>query len=367
MKNKPVMIWVVVLACLPFMAGAMELTPEQMATVQLESSTVTHQNTAERFQVSGMLRADQQRVHLVAPLVESVVTRLGAVQNSQVKQGELLAYLHSNSLGIAQAEYLESLAHYQLAEAELTRLKALHKDGVISQGRLLESESKFKTASVMRDQRYRALTLIGLDDEQIGEFSSHPTDLADLLLHSPVSGILLEVNVENGQMLQPGEAAFRIADLSVLWAEVRIPVSRLGSVAMESEAILTVAAYPDQIFTGTLESLGGEVDSASQTIKGRVVIENQQQLLKPGMYVQAQLQGATAKGVMVPRSAVFRKGNASYVFIVTGERTFTPVEVQTGLGSAELVLITKGLESGTKVVTKGVAELKGHWLYQGEE
>ncbi len=367
MKMKPLTICLLALSCLPLMAGAVELTPQQMDNIQLQSSVVEKHNTAERFQVSGMLRADQQRVHLVAPMVESVVTSLQVVENNSVKQGELLAYLHSNSLGMAQAEYLESLARFQLAEAELKRVKSLHKDGIVSQSRLLEAESQFQTAHVMRDQRYRALTLIGIDETQIGQLSSHPNDLADLLLYSPATGVLLDVNVENGQLLQPGEAAFRIADLSVLWAEVRIPVSRLGSVAVNSQVNISVAAYPDQSFSGILQSLGGEVDSASQTVVGRVVIENPQQLLKPGMYVQAQLAGKQAQGVMAPRSAVFRRGDANYVFVVTGERTFTPVVVETGLGTSEFLQITKGLKAGDKVISEGVAELKGQWLYQGEE
>lgn len=355
------------LGCLPFMASAFELTPQQMANLKLNTSIVNESSVAESFYVSGTLRADQQRVYMVAPMVESVVTSLSVVGNSVVKKGDLLAYLHSNSLGKAQAEYLESLARYQLAEGDLARMKGLRADGVVSQSRLLEAESHFKMAQVMRDQRYRGLTLVGLSEDQIEQLSIHPGDIADFLLYSPADGVLLDVNVENGQMLQAGEAAFRIADLSVLWAEVRIPLSRLARVVLGSEVTLSLPAYPDQRFSGVLHSLAGEVDSASQTVIGRVVAKNPQQLLKPGMYLQAELQGQRTKGIMAPISALFRSGNDSYLFVVDGENSFTPVKVVTGLKGADFIQVISGINANTTVVTEGVADLKGHWLYQGGE
>lgn len=355
------------LGCLPLMASAFELTPQQLANVALKTTTVSERSVAESFHVSGTLRADQKRIYMVAPMVESIVTSLSVVANDRVKKGDMLAYLHSNSLGKAQAEYLESLARYQLAESDLKRIKGLRADGVVSQSRLLEVESRFKMARVMRDQRYRGLTLVGLSEAQIEQLSVDPGDIADLLIYSPVDGVLLDVNVENGQMLQAGEAAFRIADLAVLWAEVRIPLSRLASVVMGSEVMLSVPAYPDQRFSGVLDSLGGEVDSASQTVIGRVVVDNSQQLLKPGMYLQADLQGRHSSGIMVPHNALFRRGNDSYLFVVEGGDNFTPVKVVTGLKNADFTQIVSGISENAKVVIEGVADLKGHWLYQGEE
>ena len=106
---------------------------------------------------------------------------------------------------------------------------------------------------------------------------------------------------------------------------------------------------------------------SSQTVAGRVVIDNQQGLLRPGMYVQAELKGVARSGLMVPQSAVFRRGNDNYVFIVSGPRNFEPVKVTTGQPTGGWTRIDSGVKAGDVVVSSGVAELKSHWQYQGGE
>jgi multidrug efflux pump subunit AcrA (membrane-fusion protein) len=109
------------------------------------------------------------------------------------------------------------------------------------------------------------------------------------------------------------------------------------------------------------------VDAENQTIAGRVVIDNRQGLLRPGMYVQAELQGAAQKGLMVPQSAVFRRGNDNYVFKVSGPRSYEPVKVVIGDSRNGWGSIKSGIAAGSEIVSGGVAELKSHWQYQGGE
>jgi cobalt-zinc-cadmium efflux system membrane fusion protein len=347
--------------------NAIELTPQQMANVKLTTTTVTERQAAATVSVAGTLRADQQRLYRVSPVVDGLVTELKVVEQSIVRKGQVLARLHSNSLGQAQADYLEAMSRYGVAQADHQRIKELRADGVVAESRLLEAESQYKTAQAVLDQRRRALTLAGMNAAQIESLAQQPDIIADYALVSPADGVLLEVAVESGQLLTAGETAFRLADLSVVWADVRIPVARIAEVAPGVSANIRVAAYPQRSFAGRLQALGGEVDVESQTLSGRVVIDNRQGLLRPGMYVQAELQGAAQSGLMVPQSAVFRRANDNYVFTVTGPRRFEPVKVTLGAVNDGWVRIDAGLAAGTEIVSGGVAELKSHWQYQGGE
>ncbi len=238
---------------------------------------------------------------------------------------------------------------------------------MVATSRLLAAESQYKMADAVWDQRHRELTLAGMNNAQIEQLAQYPDNIAGYTLLSPADGMLLEVAIENGQMLAAGESAFRIADLSVVWADVQIPVARIGDVALGGQASIRVAAYPQQRFGGRLEALSGEVEVGSQTLSGRVVIDNQQGLLRPGMYVQADLKGISQSGLMVPASALFRRSNNSYVFIVSGPRSFEPVKVTAGQPTGGWTRIDAGLKAGDEVVSGGVAELKSHWQYQGGE
>ncbi len=352
---------------LPLTLNALELTPRQMGNITLSTATVAPREAAATLTVNGTLRADQQRLFSVAPVVDGLVTELKVVAQTRVRKGQVLARLRSTTLGQAQTDYLEALALNEVAQADYLRIKALSDEGVVATSRLLAAESKYKMADAVLDQRYRELTLAGMNEAQIARLAQYPDDIAGYVLLSPADGMLLEVAIETGQMLAAGERAFRIADLSEVWADVQIPVARIGDVALGSQARIRVAAYPQQRFGGHLETLAGEVEVSSQTLSGRVVIDNKQGRLRPGMYVQAELTGIARSGLMVPASALFRRGNDSYVFVVKGPRQFAPVKVTTGRPTGGWVRIDTGLKVGDEVVSSGVAELKSHWQYQGDE
>lgn len=351
----------------PLAANALELTPQQMATVKLGTTKVIGRQAAATIVANGALRADQKRIFRVAPVVEGLVTELAVVEHAYVRKGQVLARLHSNSLGQAQADYLEALARYDVAKAESARVKGLRSDGVVAESRLQEADGHYKTAQATLNQRRRALTLAGLSSAQIDSLADRPDAIADYPLVSPADGVLLSVAVESGQMLAAGETAFRLADLSVVWADIRIPVASISQMATGAKASVKVAALPQHSFPGQLQSLSGEVDVASQTIAGRVVVDNRQGLLRPGMYLQADVQAAAQKGLMVPESAVFRRGNDAYVFTVTGPRNYEPVMVILGETIDGWVSVKSGIAAGTEIVNGGVAELKSHWQYQGGE
>lgn len=367
MKSVFVKSLLLILMALPVIAHGLELTPQQMANVKLSTAKVIERQAAATIIASGVLRADQQRLFRVAPVVDGLVTELKVAEHAVVRKGQVLARLHSNTLGQAQADYLEALARYDVAQTERQRIKGLRQDGVVAESRLLEAESQYKMAQAVLDQRRRALILAGLSASQIESLARQPDSIADYPLLSPANGVVLEVAVESGQLLTAGETAFRLADLSKVWADIRIPVASIGQAAPGAKVVIKVAAFPQQSIEGQLQTLSSEVDAENQTIAGRAVIDNRRGLLRPGMYVQAELQGAAQTGLMAPASAVFRRGNDNYLFKVSGPRSYEPVKVTLGDSSNGWVAIKSGIAAGSEIVSGGVAELKSHWQYQGGE
>lgn len=360
----------IVLALCPSLALAegLELTADQVANMELTTVTVESREVHPTLDLNGMLVADRYKVFRIAPVVEGIVTTLKVVEHDQVRQGQTLAQLRSNGLGQAQADYLEALAHFQLSQAEQTRTQTLWQDGVVQENRWLKADSDYKRAQAALDQAKRLLSLTGLPEDQIRALEQNPKQLAEFSLVSPVDGIVMNTWVETGQMLSGGESAFRVVDLSSLWVEVPVPTANLSQINLGGQAQVKVSAYPDQLFSGLLQSVGGEVDEDSQTLQGRLVIENKSGLLRPGMYAQITLTGKPQQGLMVPGSTVFHISDQPYVFKVVGPRRFEPVAIEIGTPLNTWVPVTKGaLSSGTEIVNGGLAELKSHWLYQGGE
>lgn len=347
--------------------NAVELTAQQASTIKLATQRAELRDAQPALAFSGTLDTDRRKRFRVAPFVEGMVIELRAVEYQRVKKGEVLARLRSASLGQVQADYVDALARYRLANAERDRLQGLWKDGVIAESRWLQADAEFKSAAAALDQRQRQLMLAGLSNGQIERLESHPGQLAEFELTSPVEGVVLHSDVDTGQTLAAGESAFHVADLSTMWVDVRIPVASLAGIVPGTAATVTVSGRTTQPYRGHLQALGAEVDQNTQTVTGRVVVDNHDGALRPGLYAQVELQAALVRQLMVPASAVFRSGNQAYVFKTTGERRYTPTPVTLSTEVQGWIGIQDGLTAGDTVVSSGVAELKSHWQYQGGE
>tara|TARA_R110000868_G_scaffold411618_1_gene706398 strand:+ start:3254 stop:4363 length:1110 start_codon:yes stop_codon:yes gene_type:complete len=356
-----------VLGLLPITAHSAELklTPEQAANISLKTTQVMQRKVSQVLSLNGRVVENRRRSFSVGPIVDGIVKSVEAVSHDKVRKGQVLVRIRSNTLGQAQADYLDALSKFELTQAERKRIKALRRDRIVSESRWLEADSNHKRAGSALDQRRRLLSLVGLSESQISTLKDRPDQLAAFELLSPIDGLVIESKVESGQALSAGETAFRIIDLSSLWVEVGIPVANLKGVRLKAIANVSVEARPGQAFQGHLESLSGSVDERSQTVGGRVVVQNPEGLLRPGMYARIELEGVPHEGLAIPASAVFRLGDQSHVFKVLGPRRFEPVAVKIGEETGGWVPLLAGLDKGMEVLHSGVAELKGHWQYQG--
>lgn len=358
-----------VLTLIPALVPAAEftLTEEQLANAHISTTTVTSREIQPRLNLTGMLTADQRKSYRVTPVVDGIVIELQAVEHEPVREGQVLARLRSHSLGQAQADYLESLARFDLARAERTRIEGLWKDGIVAENRWLTVESEYKSARATLDARRRLLSLTGLSDAQIQMLAQKPDRLAEFELTSPIDGMVMNIEVESGQLVTAGQTAFHIDNLSTLWAEVRVPVANLSQLKLGADAIIKAQATTDREYHGSLQALGGEVDQQSQTLGGRIVVDNRDGQLRPGMFVAATLSALSDTGLMVPASAVFKVGDQVFLFQTLGSGRFMPVAIEIGTESDGWIPVLGGIAVGTEIVSSGVAELKSHWLYQGGE
>lgn len=345
----------------------LELTEAQLASARLATTTVTSRELRPRLNLTATLAADRRKTHRVTPVVDGMVTELLVVEHEAVRRGQVLARLRSHSLGQAQAEYLEALARFELARTERTRVEGLWKDGIVAENRWLAMDGEYKSARASLDARRRLLSLVGLSDRKIQELAQKPDRLAVFDLTSPIDGLVTGVEIEAGQLLAAGQAAFHVDDLSTLWAEVRIPLGDLPRIKLEAEAVIKVQASPEREYGGRLESLAGEVERTSQTLEGRIVVDNPDGQLRPGMHAAVTLAGIPYQGLMVPVGAVFRIGDQAYLFQVLGERRYAPVAVEIGTESDGWMPVRGGIAADAEIVSGGVAELKSHWQYQGGE
>lgn len=313
--------------------GGVRLSAEQMRTFGITFGTVETRMLDADVRTVGLVSFDATRVAQVTPRFSGYVEELYVEYLGQlVQRGQRLAAIYSPELVAAQEELL----------------LARRLDGAV--GASAVPGVPAGSADLLGAAR-RRMQLWDISDAQIDEILRSGRVQRALTLYSPVSGVVTEKNVVQGQAIQAGQMLFTISDLSEVWIEAELRERELASVRTGTAADIEVAAYPDRSFAGRVEFIDPTLDPQARTAKARVVVRNGRALLKPGMFATVRLKTPTRIALTAPTSAIIRTGERTVVFVDYGNGRLTPREIDVGRVAGEITEVLAGLEPGQRVVT----------------
>lgn len=171
---------------------------------------------------------------------------------------------------------------------------------------------------------------------------------------APQDGVVTEIVARQGAQVMPGTPLMKIADLSTVWVLIDVPEGQASSIHIGGTARAEFPAIPNRSFTGQIDYLYPSLDSQTRTLQARLVFDNADAALKPGMYGKVQLSSGTAVSTLqVPSEAVIRTGGRNIVLVAEAEGRYHPVEVTLGAESRDRITVIAGLSAGQRVVTSG--------------
>jgi len=330
----------------------LQLSPRSAALLQLEVMPASRRAAQLPVALFGRLEQDETRLRNISAWIPGRLEKLHVdFTGISVRQGQPMAEIFSPKLIAAQEELLQAIEAARELESQGV--------GVVQQTTRL-------TVDASRDR----LRLLGLDAQQIKriEERGQPQDL--VTIPAPVSGVVLERLAAEGDYVQTGEPIYRLADLSVLWAQLEVYESDLQWLALGQEARFTVPSYPDEVFAGTVSFIDPTIDDKTRTARVRVEITNPTGRLKPGMFLRgtvlATLEGAP---LVIPASAPLLTGRRAVVYVQvpgTGQPTFEPREVVLGARAGDWYVVESGLEEGALVVARGAFKIDSELQIRGE-
>lgn len=170
---------------------------------------------------------------------------------------------------------------------------------------------------------------------------------------APRAGVIVENMAVPGAAVMAGQPMARLAALDPIWVEARVPERELSWVAVGAPVTVSLPSAPGRSWTGTVALLGAELDPMTRARVARVVLDNPDGALVPGLSADVRVSAALGDRLSVPVDAVIHTGPRSLVFVDQGGGRLTPVEVQLGARAGERVEITAGLKAGDQVVSGG--------------
>jgi membrane fusion protein (multidrug efflux system) len=269
-------------------------------------------------------------------------------EGDTVKAGDEIARIVGEDVRVAARLTAAQRAH-DAARTELEATREIFSRGLIPKATLDSVESKYEGAKADLDRsrrtedRNRMLT---------------PIDGVVLKLARDADGQLLA----NGQLVTPGQLVAQIAPLDALIADVDLIGDDVAAVRVGLEARARYHAWSDTLFAGKVLRLAPTVDQRTRALRAEVEIDNAEYRLRPGMFVEVTLIGERRENVaVVPRSAVADRGGRRVVFVLASQRVVMR-EVTLGLGDDVFVEVRRGLETGERVVVRGLETLTDQML-----
>ena len=297
----------------------------------LKTVAVVRAPLATSFRTIGRVVADERRIHHVHTRFEAWVEHVYAdFTGKAVKKGEPLAAIYSPDLYSSQQEYL------------------LARRAVRSLGPGAPEEAASGARRLLEASRMRLL-LWEMSEKQIAELEAKGEPLRQIVLTSPISGIVVARTAYHGMKVMPQDTLFDIVDLSQVWVLADVYEAELPRIRSGQRAEVSLSYWPGRSWSATVTYVYPEVDEKTRTVKVRLELANPRAELKPGMFADVVLKSAPREVLQVPDDAILDSGTRKVVFVAEGEGILAPREVQTGEHAGGVWEVRSGLAEGESV------------------
>ena len=173
---------------------------------------------------------------------------------------------------------------------------------------------------------------------------------------SPVSGVVTDRHVVVGDDIEPNRHLFEVADLREVLAIGRVFEGQIGQVSVGQKVRVRVPSYPEDVFEGVVERLGGKLEAASRSLAVYIRVANPEERLRPHMRTTLSLvTGGADLALAIPKTAVLGEGGNLYAFVQDEERPerFERRPLVLGVANDRSVEVIEGLFPGERVVSEG--------------
>ncbi|MAF84225.1 MAG: efflux transporter periplasmic adaptor subunit [Chromatiales bacterium] len=300
--------------------------------VMVIAKPVMTQRYIDRFTALGTARANESIE--VTSRISSVVTRIAFTEGQRINTGDLLieldnAEIHAN-LNIAEASL-------QQKRSQFRRSSTLGKTRVVSDAELEELEAGVQMAEA--------------------EVRAAQARLDNSYIRAPFSGTVGLRRVSLGNLVGPDTIITTLDDAETIKLEFTIPESFLSSLGKGMTIVATSAVYPNKPFTGTVSSIDSRVDPVTRSLTIIAVIQNDSNLIKPGMFLTVDLETERSDVLLIPEEALIPRQGRQFVFIIEDGRAIEK-QVELGVRAPGLAEIRSGLTVGDVLITEGVQKVR---------
>ncbi len=329
------------------------ISPTAVKRVGITIDTVRAEVFSGEVAVPAEVQLDPDHTAHISPIVEGQVAQVRVSLGQRVEVGDPLIVMRSVALGETQADLEESRAQLDVAKAAFQRQQELAESGIGAKRNLVEAQGSLAQARA----RFSGLR------SQVRAYGASGTG-ATVTIRSPIAGQVLQRHAAVGEVVSPGTVLLQIANFDRVWIMGQVYAQDVAAAQVNTPVRLSLRSVPGKTWSGTLDYVAPALEEQSRTLTVRVILDNEDSQLRPGLFGTLHLAGAHVEPIpTVVDTAIQEFRGQTVVFIPFGkEGEFHVVPVAVAHRSYNRAAIANGLSAGDRYVATGSFVLKSQLL-----
>jgi membrane fusion protein (multidrug efflux system) len=276
--------------------------------------------------------------------VSGIVDTIHFESGQDVRKGDVLLTLRQNNDPAVLAQLQAQAALAAITAARDTRQLAAD---AISQAQLDSDNAQLKAAQA--------------------QVAAQQALISEKQIRAPFTGRLGIRQVDLGQFLTAGTEIVSLQQLNPVYVDFHLPQQSFAQIGPGQKVDVSIDAYPNQDFIGTVEAVDSNVDQATRSIAVRATLDNSKLLLRPGMFAGVKVSSGTPQNyVTLPQTAITYNSYGDTIYVVIHGKDAKgkdaliadQVFVTTGPTRGDQVAIISGVKAGDEVVVAGQVKLR---------
>ncbi len=354
--------------------GIAEVTAEQMKAVGIEMGVIEQKNLTSVVKASGQLTVPPQNKAVVNALVGGVIRRINVIEGQQVGKGQVVVVIENPEFIRLQQDYLTSRDNLVYLQQEYERQRTL-KEADAGIGKVYQQASASLAA-----ENSKLSTL----EKQLQQIHISPSNvrrgnlITQVPVLAPISGTVGKITLSLGTFTDASSPIMEIVNNSTIYCDLQVFEKDIAKVSVGQTVNFTLTNQKDKLVSGRVTGINKSFEQQNKSVVVHAVLNNVAPLnLIAGMYVSALIETGKQLVSAVPKDAIVKANNKSYIFVFEGtenepvkrdpddkeagknavqvKHRFKMIEVVTGVEELDFVEIrlVEELQPNTKIVTKG--------------
>ncbi len=303
-----------------------------LAYVSVNVSPVLKMSIKDSLQLTGYMEAYSEID--IAAETQGAITSLNAALGQDKSKGSIIATIDDKLKKLAVQTAGISVAKLK---RDLERYNNLYKGGTVTEQQLNDAQNLYDNAVIQLEQAEK--------------------QLSDATIISPISGVIIRKQIEEGEYINIGSPIVTIVDISRLRIKLNVSEANVYQLKLNDKAIITTDVYPGVTFEGNISFISSQGDDSHNYPVEIIISNNSKYPLKSGTFANVQIKlPETESALYIPRESLLGSVTEAQVYVAENDKAILK-KIVAGNGNDKYIKIISGLKEGEEVIINGQINL----------